>query len=110
VSQEFQISPGQTVQVADTGLRITFQEVPDDSRCPVDVTCVWAGDATVMLSVVKPPRPAATLALHASGGAQNEAVYEGYRVKLMGLAPKPRSTSTIPQDAYRAGIVVDTAG
>lgn len=30
---------------------ITFVEVISDSRCPVDVTCVWAGEAKILLAV-----------------------------------------------------------
>ncbi len=32
-------------------LQIQFQEVVEDSRCPVDVDCVWAGRVTVAIGV-----------------------------------------------------------
>src|SRR5688500_566979 len=42
----FNVRYGQTVTVA--GTRISFTEI-NDSRCPKDVVCVWAGDAAVRL-------------------------------------------------------------
>lgn len=41
---------GQTVEF-DKDLRVKFIKVVNDSRCPVGVQCVWAGDAEVLLQV-----------------------------------------------------------
>ncbi len=30
---------------------IVFKEVISDSRCPTDVTCVWAGEAKILLAI-----------------------------------------------------------
>src|SRR5687768_18603336 len=49
---DFELEPGKTVQLAGTGVRVSLLEVVNDSRCPVDVVCVTAGDAEVRLSVV----------------------------------------------------------
>ncbi len=32
---------------------IQFKKVISDSRCPKDVTCVWAGEAKVMLAILE---------------------------------------------------------
>ena len=32
-------------------LQIRFIGVPEDSRCPLDVECVWAGNAKIVLGV-----------------------------------------------------------
>ncbi len=40
---------GETVTLADR--RIEFVTVLEDSRCPKDVTCVWAGQAKVVLAI-----------------------------------------------------------
>jgi hypothetical protein len=45
----FQLDLGQTIQVGS--LRIRFQGVIEDSRCPEDVTCVWQGRVTVAIEV-----------------------------------------------------------
>ncbi|MCH2489990.1 MAG: hypothetical protein MK211_07555 [Flavobacteriales bacterium] len=40
---------GETVQIADVTIR--FVEVLEDSRCPTNVTCVWAGEARIVLEM-----------------------------------------------------------
>ncbi len=43
LGEEFELAVHQTAQITDENISITFQEVLEDSRCPVDVTCIWAG-------------------------------------------------------------------
>jgi len=42
---------GEMVDFGDT--QIKFVEVVSDSRCPSDVTCVWAGEAKVRVEIYK---------------------------------------------------------
>ena len=42
---------GKVFQVADVELK--FVEVVSDSRCPKNVTCVWAGEVVVLVDVYK---------------------------------------------------------
>ncbi len=87
---------------------VRFGEVKGDSRCPVDVVCVWAGNAEVAL-VVEPTvgeGPAQLLTLNTLleprvGNAR------GLRLTLVGLAPVPRSTDK--QRVYVATIKVERA-
>ncbi len=46
-----ELKPGHSVELTDQGYRITFKSVPEDSRCPTGVQCVWAGDAAVHLKI-----------------------------------------------------------
>ena len=43
---DFDMQVGQTVTLADSS-RLRYLRVVNDSRCPPDVQCVWAGDAIV---------------------------------------------------------------
>ena len=45
---------GETVVVQ--GVSLSFVEVLEDSRCPEDVTCVWAGRARIAVRVKAPGR------------------------------------------------------
>ncbi|HLV14479.1 MAG TPA: hypothetical protein VKY41_04815 [Xanthomarina sp.] len=42
---------GKSYHVED--VQIKFSEVLSDSRCPEDVTCVWAGEASVLVDIIK---------------------------------------------------------
>jgi hypothetical protein len=41
------IGLGKQVKIPNSKVSLQLQEVVDDSRCPVDVTCVWEGIAIV---------------------------------------------------------------
>jgi len=104
LGREFTLAVGQSVVVEDD-VRLTLKSVSDDSRCPVDVTCVWEGDAKVAVEVLT-PTPRAEHELHTSGRDSHEARHGAYRITLVKLEPAPRSTATISQGDYRATLVV----
>jgi hypothetical protein len=85
------LAGGQSVRV-DTGLTITFQAVLEDSRCPTDVDCVWAGRAKVAFQVEAPGQAAATLTLITlpDQPTPTPATYAGYAIALLDLAPYPQ--------------------
>jgi hypothetical protein len=105
LGREFTLAVGQSAAVGDD-VRLTLKSVTDDSRCPVDVTCVWEGDAKLSVEVIT-PTPRAEHELHTSareGGG--EAKHGAYRVTLVKLEPAPRSGRTISSSDYRATFVV----
>ena len=102
---EFVLAPGQASRV--DGLEVRFEAVKDDSRCPVDVTCVWAGDATAVVNARR-GGTARDLELHASG-TPREVTYEGFQITLVKLEPARRSTRDIPPADYRATLSVSRA-
>lgn len=105
LGEEFELAPGESARVSKE-LTTTFERVAADSRCPVDVVCVWEGDATVVVRVRRSSKEDAALELHTSKGLGSEARYEGYRVRLVELAPQPQSSVSIPQGKYRGRFVI----
>ena len=51
VSFESLLSPGEFFSFENKSIR--FKEVVSDSRCPKDVTCIWAGEAKVLVEVLE---------------------------------------------------------
>ena len=82
----FALAPGQTATIRGTDTRITFKLVREDSRCPVDVTCVWLGDAKI--DIVVEPNGAGTQIL--SLRSHTEARAGNLRIRFVGLSPVPR--------------------
>jgi hypothetical protein len=107
LEREFKLRPGQQASLKGTKLRITFMNVKDDSRCPKDVTCVWAGNAAVLLWVTN-GRSSKSLTLNTakSQSLSNEVQYQGYKLTLVNLSPYPRSTGKIAKTDYRATLLV----
>ena len=110
LNEEFTLSPGQTAAVSGTNVRLTFDRVSEDSRCPTDVTCIWEGDAVVVLKV-KAEAEEATREVHTQGGEARprQAPAGDYVVTLIRLEPAPRSTGAIEPSAYRATLRVGRA-
>lgn len=77
---------GESAALGDSGARIVFRSVQTDSRCPVDVTCVWAGDAHVTIEGVSPDGGTHTLDLHTTLEPL-EAEFAGYRLRMVELRP-----------------------
>lgn len=103
--QEIGIAQGEHAQVSGTPLAITFAAVPSDSRCPLGVYCISAGNAVVELvvRVVSPPLSLlAQVRLNTTTGP-SEAVVFGYTVRMVSLTP-PMSAG--PMQAYRVQLVV----
>ena len=87
------------------GLKIAFIELVEDSRCPTDVDCIWAGNAKIKVRVTKNGRSKILeLDTLTRGMAPS---YGNYRLKLMALTPKPRSNIRINRNAYMATIEVE---
>jgi hypothetical protein len=104
---ELKLSPGQEAAVARTKLRIKFIVVENDSRCPTDVTCVWAGNAAVKLQLSGLGKSRnVTLNTSQAGQFVSETIYQGYKVKLVDLSPRPRSTQKIAPGDYQATLLV----
>jgi hypothetical protein len=104
LGQPLQLAIGQPVTIVETGLRVGFLGVPEDSRCPSGVQCVWAGRVTVELEVQAPNAAAETIGL--SSDARHH-VYAGQAIDLRGVTPAPGQPGVkIGEADYRAEIVV----
>ena len=83
-------------------LFVRFVELVEDSRCPTDANCVWAGNAKIKVRVRGNGR-SHDLTLDTNGPSQS-AIAEGYSIKLIGLTPQPRSNIRINRNGYVATI------
>jgi hypothetical protein len=105
LGRAFELRPGTSAALSN-GLRVTFEGVPSDSRCPMDAICVWAGDAVVAVRLSKSSEAQAMRELHTQPNG-SEASYLTYTIKLVALAPYPRSGSPIRPGDYVATLAVD---
>jgi len=85
-------------------LTLSFTEINEDSRCPSDVQCVQAGQATITLRLTKDGAELATRTLTLPGA--ESATYMNYTVTLLELAPYPVSTHQTVASEYVATLVV----
>jgi hypothetical protein len=81
---------GETVQFENASVK--FIKVLEDSRCPKDVTCVWAGQARLLVEVTEKGKASREVEL-LFGGASKNILFseEGLTLKGMSLTPYPVS-------------------
>jgi hypothetical protein len=82
------LARGQQAVIADESLTVELIEI-NDGRCPVKVTCVWAGHAAVTLQVSKPGLAAGRVVIGSEAPPNmklpSDANYGGYLFHLVEL-------------------------
>ena len=100
----FDLKAGATSALPD-GTRLTFERVQSDSRCPMDAMCVWAGDATIAVTLRPGKGEAATRELHTQQNG-SQISYGTYTIALTALQPYPRASQETKPADYVATFVV----
>jgi hypothetical protein len=103
LDEPFTLRVGQTAQLEE--LRVTFTRVLEDSRCPVDVVCVWAGNAKVELELLIVGGVRSTAVLN-STVEPREVGFAGYLLRYLDLKPYPKSTGPLDPRAYHLTLII----
>jgi len=101
LGEDVTLAVGQRVQVDGGAREVRFDGVPHDSRCPVDVQCITAGNAVARLRLACAGGDAQTVELNTTVGPK-EATHAGYTVRLVTLRPEQTSGLRITPGEYRA--------
>lgn len=101
------LAVGGQAEVA-AGIVLTLDSIVADSRCPVDVSCVWAGEIRVACLVESPHLETPTLRFELATTAPSAAA-RGLTFELLGATPAPRSTAKIAPADYRIALRVTAA-
>ena len=79
---------GQQKTVGKGDLKVSFVKLIEDSRCPVNAKCVWAGNAKIKIAVSRPGEAKRTFELNTGLEPRSVTVF-GYEIKLTNVAPYP---------------------
>ena len=106
LGQPFSLAYQDAVRVE--GLLVEFTDVLADSRCPANVQCIQAGEATIELRLsVGDENTTVTVKTM----RETTATAFGYQVELVGLSPERTAESPVREDRYAAELkVTRTAG
>ncbi len=104
----FNLQLNQTARITSENLGITFAQVKEDSRCPQDVECMWEGQAVVVVKIVKDGQDLGSVELTSRAGQEALAVkhLDSLAVKLVAVAPYPKSGQAIDPAAYTITLLV----
>ena len=106
LNTEFQLGFGKEAVVDGSSLRIRFDTLLEDSRCPVDVQCVWAGNAKIVLRLEGDAREGVKLVTLNVLLEPRAARYGGFVIRFEGLDPAPHSQQKPDLHSYVATLSV----
>ena len=97
---------GQQRTVVKGELRIKFISVVEDSRCPKDVDCIWAGNAQIKVVAIDRRGEKKEMVMNTNSGATGDQ-FAGYAINLVSLTPEPTAKAGKAADSrYRATFTV----
>ena len=91
-------------------MNVTFKKMTEDSRCPKDVDCIWAGVATAEVEFMGLYTRPVTLKLStlndSKKGYAKSQEFNGYTISLMEVTPETTSAKGFKalQGSYRIGL------
>jgi hypothetical protein len=90
IDAPFQLAAGRQAIVSDgsNGIKIEFLKVTQDSRCPRDVQCVWAGQVSILVGVAVNGHGLGEFGLSPIGyGTPSSIIFDGYSLMLSEVQP-----------------------
>ena len=108
LDRAFTLDVGQSVSVDDAELSIKFLRVTEDSRCPSNVQCIWAGNGQIEIESRDDGETIRNVLTTMEGA--KEAFVGQYRIQLVSLDPSPMAGQNIPSGNYRATLKVTKGG
>jgi hypothetical protein len=99
--ETFRLRPNEVAVTADRALFVTFQGIESDSRCPIDVTCVWSGNAAAIVGSAREGGEWTWRTLN-TGIDPAEASVAGFIIRLMDVEPVARDGQVIRPENYSA--------
>ena len=107
LGREYLIGFGETIHVGSLALEFTAA-LAEESRCPLNATCVWAGNARILVTATL-GRTTGVLELNTYPNYQVRANFEGYLIELRRLQPDVPWMPRGPLEEYTATVFVDRA-
>ena len=100
-NQEFTLKIGEQASVDNGSLFIQFTDVVEDSRCPMNARCIWAGNGKIALEIQKTHSDMVTRTLNTTLEPQSTE-FDSYEIQFKMLTPEPVAGSEIRREDYRA--------
>lgn len=104
--KSFSLRIGESARAGTEALRVGFEGVTADSRCPKAERCVSAGDATVRVWLQRGSGPKEVRELHTAPGATQAANAQNHEVRLLRLDPYPVTGKPIAKGDYSATLTL----
>lgn len=95
--------------VLPDGQTLTILRIEEDSRCPHNADCIWAGRVRVAIEVSDGAENTDLILTHGEimEGDSASGSTLGLRINLIAVDPYPADTGSIPEQDYRITLIVE---
>lgn len=104
-AEKVSVKYGETVSTKSKRVKAKLVEIIEDSRCPEDVDCIWAGRIRIKLTVTTKKGAPADIEL--SSDQQTSVEVGAYRLTLGEVGPKRKGGTALTKEDYVAEITIE---
>ena len=101
LNEPIQLAPGEWANFESENLEVKFVGIDEDSRCPNDVTCVWAGEVVVRLALRRDSRNK-----EVSVKETQSLAVDGYTIDILQVLPARASSGPVALADYRVTLKI----
>jgi hypothetical protein len=105
LGKQFTLPIGKTITIKGEDLKIGFEEVNGDSRCPAGAECIWEGEAKCRGTITHEGMTYVIIFYQAGSTATDQPLVDGYMAHYT-LEPYPQVDKTIAHDDYKLVMTV----
>jgi hypothetical protein len=106
LNKEFSLGIGQSASIDGEKLIIKFKAVLEDSRCPINVVCVWAGNGKVEFEALDTDGQNKSVILNTEE-EPGEITLKRHKLKLISLNPPRIDGVSISPGDYSVTLLVE---
>lgn len=106
--KEFTLVEGKSASLKSKNLVLTFDEVSEDSRCPLYTDCIWEGQAVIKMEVQKGKEK--TSIEFTRKGKESTPIKQSvgeYEIQLIKIEPYPESGKPIKKGSYSVKMIIN---
>lgn len=107
------LKEGQTIYLKENKMTVTFKNMKEDSRCPQDVNCIWAGVATAEIELMGESKKPLTILLstmdNPQKGQHKIVNFQEYNYSLVRVSPETTSDKGFKalKGQYKIGLKIE---
>jgi hypothetical protein len=102
--ESFTLNLGKQKTTSKSKLKVKFVSVLEDSRCPVGVNCIWAGNAKIKVKIIG-KHSSKEFEFNTNMGPKGD-IFEGWSVTIDDLTPTPHADKPLDPNSYKAEFTI----
>lgn len=108
LKEPFAIKVNQIAVMTSDDVQITLTNIAEDSRCPIGVECIWQGQVSLYLNLVKNNKDIGNFTLTSRSGDKElmSQVIDGYNISVVKVEPYPIKGQKLSLSDYVATLEI----